>query len=74
MGHILKACAAALSCQEIVCKWRDELPGNPAQKSTDNGTRPQQHGKSTDNGKRPQQHQEEEEEEEEVEKEESLRS
>jgi hypothetical protein len=23
--------------------WRDEFPENPSQKSTDNGTRPQQH-------------------------------
>jgi hypothetical protein len=46
-----------------VCKWRDEFPENPAQKSTDNGKGSQQHQEAAA-----------EEEEEEEEKEEELRS
>jgi hypothetical protein len=66
MGHILKGMrSCALSCQEIVCKWRDEFPENPAPKSTDNGKRLQQHQEAAE---------EQEEEQEEEEKEEELRS
>ncbi len=52
----MRSCSLSLSCQEIVCKWRDEFPENPAKKSTDNGKRLQQYQEAA----------EEEEEEEEL--------